>query len=334
MLSKLLVYTEKNEATFPQKGYRGLNIFGKIKFTKILLVAYCKVNLFHFKALLKKECYIGPFIGEFGNFLLHILPYLSYLHSKGVKIKYCGLEIHKPFLVNESGSLIIDNSVFIRDFFHDVKPSGNSSDWFPKDVSEAILHFNESAMLSKLPFIDLSDSNLYWFVYRNWQLNGKQKTYDLSKLFSTEKKNKKCVIFPRKMTSNYTKNNGGKIDYVLLANSLAKEFDEVVFIGHPEFSDIDEQQMHANNVRFSFTGGNLMVLKESATADLIISPHSGAVHVGGYTKTPVLMIFKGNPPIQGLDDTIRFRKNFNYNEIDVVFSEAQLIDFVKKNYGK
>ena len=58
-------------------------------------------------------------------------------------------------------------------------------------------------------------------------------------------------------------------------------------------------------------GGNETVLQECAEAKLIVSQHSGAIHVGLYSNTPTLIIYKGVLPIKGLDDTLRFRKNAN-----------------------
>jgi hypothetical protein len=33
-----------------------------------------------------------------------------YLHKNGVKIHYCGMELHKPFMVDETGKPIYENS--------------------------------------------------------------------------------------------------------------------------------------------------------------------------------------------------------------------------------
>ena len=55
----------------------------------------------------KKECFYGPFKGEFGHFTAHTLPFLMYLHKNKVKIHYCGMELHKPFLIDEEGNSII-----------------------------------------------------------------------------------------------------------------------------------------------------------------------------------------------------------------------------------
>ncbi len=329
-LDNLKKYAERNEATYARKGYRGLNLFGKLKFTKILVASLIEIVAFNRRAIKNKECYLGPFVGEFGNFLLHILPYISYLHCKGVKIYYCGLDLHKPLLVNEKGQLLAYKFFEIHDFFKDSKPSGNNIEWLPEEVKKTIEVFEREAMQSGKAFLNLGKRDLYWFVFRNWQLSGRQVIYDLSQVYGGEGKKKKCVIFPRKMTVPFTKNNGGRIDYKALANELAFYFDDVVFIGHPEFSDLPVDSSFSDRIRYSVTGKNIDVLNECASAELIVTQHSGAIHVGGYTRTPVFMLFLGQPPIQGLDDSIRFRKNFGFKRVSLFLSTTELIEAVKK----
>ena len=97
----------KNDATTILYGQRTLNIFGKVHYTKIVLKAYYDIIKFYRKALRDKECYYGPFKGEFGHLLLHSVPFLMHLYNKGVKIHFCGVEIGKPFLIDDKGNSII-----------------------------------------------------------------------------------------------------------------------------------------------------------------------------------------------------------------------------------
>lgn len=319
MLKELIKYTEVNQATFAKKGYKGLNLFGKIKFYTILRNNKKIVEEFYREALTKKECYIGPFVGEFGNFLLHLLPFISHLNEMGVNVNYCGLELHRPFLRDDNGNYFISNFTSIRDFLKEAKPNGNSTSLLPNDIQLVIDNFINDANNSESPFLNIyQNKNLYWYTYRNWQLNGKQYVYDLSNVYGNANKQNKIVVFPRKMNQDFTPNNGGKWNYSEIGVLLQKYFEEVVFIGHPELSDVDSKEN--STIKFSVSGNNEDVLRECATAKLILTQHSGAMHVGGYVKTPVLLIFKGKPPIKGLDDSIRFRENFDYNKVDLVFS--------------
>ena len=329
MLSDLIQYTEKNQATYASKGYRGLNVFGKVKFYQILRKNNKTLNQFYADALNKKECFIGPFIGEFGNFLLHLLPFISHLNENGVKVNYCGLELHRPFLVNSKGEHFLYNYVALRDFFKEVKPSENGIKNLPGDVQAEVDKFVTEARSGKLPFLDIyGDRDLYWYSYRNWQLNGKQHIYNLSQVYAPSGKQNKLVIFPRKMVKEFTPNNGGVWDYAELGEELTNCFDEVVFIGHPELSSFEEKKH--DKIRYCVTGDNKDVLEECATARLILTQHSGAMHVGGFVHTPVLLIFKGDPPIKGLDDSIRFRQNFDYNKVNLVFNKEGILEFIIK----
>ncbi|MFK8013683.1 MAG: hypothetical protein AB8B80_16710 [Marinicellaceae bacterium] len=328
MLNDLQQYIENGQATYANKGYRGLNLFGKVAFFKILSKNNRTLRTFYKKALSKKECYIGPFVGEFGNFLLHIVPFLSHLHKIGVKVNYCGLELHRPFLVDEENKLILHNYTTLRDFLKEVKPSGNNIKNLPDDIQKQINGFALEAKGSKYPFLNIyDDKNLYWYSFRNWQLKNKQHVYDLSKVYRQTKVKNKLVIFPRKMIKTFTPNNGGVWDYTDLALKMISFFDEIVFIGHPELSsttNIDHPK-----IRHAVSGSNYDVLSECASARMILTQHSGAMHVGAYTKTPVLLIFKGANSIKGLDDSIRFRKNFNFNDVEIAFAESEIISKIK-----
>ncbi|MCZ8283871.1 MAG: hypothetical protein O9353_00310 [Bacteroidia bacterium] len=123
MTAQELTYITPNESTTVMYGQRSLNLFGKLHYFKIVLKAYRDINAFYKKALQEKECYYGPFKGEFGHFLLHNLPFLSHLHQQGVRIHYCGMELHKAFLVDERGNSIIHQYYPLRDFFAEVPPT-------------------------------------------------------------------------------------------------------------------------------------------------------------------------------------------------------------------
>src|SRR4051812_6344307 len=93
-----------NEATTVWYGLKTLNIFGKLHYLRIVVNAQLTIDRFYKAALREKECYYGPFKGEFGHFLLHNLPFLSHLYNQGVKIHYCGMDLHRPFLVDDKGN--------------------------------------------------------------------------------------------------------------------------------------------------------------------------------------------------------------------------------------
>jgi len=321
----------KDDITYARKGYIGLNLFGKIKFASILGSSQKEVNVFHRKALKVKECYIGPFWGEFGNFLLHFLPYVTYLHKQGVKLNICCLENYVPLLVDENGDKMYHSCIPLRDFFKEVRPAGNNVKP-PEDVYTQFAGFKQKAIKSGLPFLDMSKADLYWYIFRNWQLDGKQAIYKLENVFKKDLqiKQNNAVIFPRKKTTGYTANNGEAWDYMELAKSISPYFDNVFITGHPSMSaEINDE----GNIHARLSTDNKFVLECCANANLIITQHSGAMHLSSYLNVPVLLIFKGKLPVKGLDDSNRFMKNIQRKNIYIALNEKEIIDFVaKKEY--
>src|ERR1035441_5669335 len=236
MMKEYSNYTIPNDATTIWYGQKTLNFFGKLHYLKIVFNAYKEINGFYKKALKEKECYYGPFKGEFGHFLLHNLPFLSHLHQQGVKINYCGMALHKAFLVDDKGHSIIHKYYELRDFFAEVPSSANQT-IPPADVQKEIDSFLEIAQKSGKAFLNIADDNMYWYVFRNWQLKkGRQYVYTIKNVYKTTIGNS-CVIFPRKKGNSVTPNNGGPWDYLEIARLISPYFDKVYITGHPSMSD-------------------------------------------------------------------------------------------------
>ncbi|MCO6494381.1 MAG: hypothetical protein J5I91_01700 [Bacteroidetes bacterium] len=321
-----LKYIEPNTAHTLWYEMKRLNFSGKLHYIKIVLDAYISLNRFYKKALKDKECFYGPFKGEFGHFLLHNLPFISNLHKKGVKIHYCGMSLHKPFLVDEKGNSLIYKFYELRDFFSETPPSANQV-LPPQDVCEEIDKFNKIARESGKPFLDISDNNLYWYVFRNWQLKkGRQSVYNIREVYRTKTENS-CVIFPRKKGKSSTPNHGSMWDYMEIAKALSPYFDKIYITGHPTMS---AELQSESNIEVRLSTDNKDILECCSNANLVITQHSGAVHVGIYTGTPVLLIFNGKPPISSLINTIRFRRNLTSEKINYAFTLDDIIDFARR----
>jgi len=312
------------EVTTIQYGAKGLNWKGTLHYYWKVCGHLIHLKRFYIRAIKEKECYYGPFVGEFGHFLLHNLPFLVHLKKKDVKIHYCGMELHKPFLVDEEGESIVDSLTGLRDFFSEYKPVANETE-VPSDVLREINQFKINARKSGLPFLDISEKDMYWFTFRNWQLSGKQSKYRLNKLFAKPKE-RSVVIFPRKKGGEFTPNNGGPWNYSQIAQTVSPYFDKVYLVGHPSLSDAVETD---GNIELKVSQNNRETMKYCAQADLIITQHSGAVHLGAYVDTPVLIIFNGKPPVKGLIDTIRFRQNISKHPLNYAFSLEEIENFAQ-----
>lgn len=316
--------TTPEEATTIAYGAKGLNWKGKVYYYSKVTGHIIKINKFYSRAIQKGECYYGPFVGEFGHFLLHNLPFLSHLKKRGVKIHYCGMDLHRPFLVDENNESIVETYTALRDFFSESRPVANETK-LPKDVLNDVEAFSLKAKRSGLPFLDISEKDMYWYTFRNWQLKGKQSKFELDKLFEKPAL-RSVVIFPRKKGGDFTPNNGGPWNYNRVAQTLSPYFDKVYLVGHPSLSDDVETQ---GNIEIKVSQNNRETMKYCAQAELIITQHSGAVHIGAYVNTPVLIIFNGAPPIKGLIDTIRFRQNISNHPLSYAFSLEEIENFAR-----
>lgn len=294
---------------------------------------YLKIGRWHalaytrlFFALLFKRCYLGPFKGEFGNFLGYVLPFIAYLESKGVKIYYCGMLLHKPLLVNERGESLVHKYYGLRDFFREVSPQSNET-IPPDDVQKEIEKFEKDAKASMLPFFNIGDPFYYWFIHRTWILSGFMKTTDYSKVYQTKKENS-VVLFPRSKGAKSTPNNGEPWDWDEIIRTVKPHFDKVYVLGHPAFSIPVEAQ---EKVEIIITDDNARILEKCCNSRLIITQHSGTCYLGEYTGTQVLIIFRGQFPILGINDSIIYKEHLGKAyPFAFAFSLQEIQDYTKK----
>ena len=263
------------------------------------------------------ECYYGPFKGEMGHFLAHTLPFLMYLHKHGVKIHYCGMELHKAYLVDDKGQSLLHSFFGLRDFFHEVAPSSNSIKP-PADVQQEIEKFEAMALRSNKPFWNIGDDFYYWFVHRHWLGNGYTYLYNLSRVYQTANEKAIC-IFPRSKGAKESHNNGQSWDYVQLIERLKPFCDKVYVVGHPSQS---LSIAAGDKVELRITSDNAKILEAAANSKLIITQHSGINNLGEYLNKQVLIIYKGGKQISdigSMNNTLLFR-NYMHEKIPLQFA--------------
>lgn len=301
-----------------------------------LLKFWIKINANYKKAdrklketLKLKTCYYGPFKGEMGHFLAHTLPFLMYLHKQGVKIIYCGMELHRPFIVDENGKSLVSEYWPLRDFFAEVAPNSNSV-IPPDDVKKEIQKFETEAQTSGKPFWNIGDDYYYWFIHRNWLGKGHTHIYNFSKFYKTKDENAVC-IFPRNKGAKVSHNNGEAWDYLAMIESIKPYFDKIYVVGHPSQS---LSIPVSDKVEIRVTTDNSQILEACSNSRLIITQHSGINNLGEYLQKQVLIIYKGGnsiPDIGSMNNTMRFRKFMNEKiPLNFAFSEEQIVNYVKK----
>lgn len=309
---------------------KNLTRFRKRVYFRVTSVA--RVNWLMFRTLQKKECYFGPFTGEFGHLLGHNLPFISYLYSKGVKIHFCGMEIHRPFFLDEQGNEIIETYLSVRDFFDESFPSCNSADG-PEDIDTITRNFISKAKNSGLPYWDNNEFDFYFNFFRWWILKKRYlKTFNLSRVYRSAKSDS-VVIFPRRLNpssdqNKQLENNGEVWDYYEVAKIASENFDKVYIVGHPVFSDVNFESF--GNVEVHITSDNALILELCSNSRLIVSQHSGTVYLGEYTDTPVLIIYKGGHLIGDIEITKQFKRGLGTkHEFSYAFSYGDLEAFFK-----
>jgi hypothetical protein len=292
-----------------------------------------RANILFYRTLARKECYFGPFTGEFGHLLGHNLPFITYLYSRGVKVHFCGMEIHRPFFIDEQGNEIVASYLSLRDFFDQSLPTCNSAQG-PDDINIITAKFVETAKKSKLPYWDNSDFEYYFNFFRWWILKrGYLKIFNLSKQYKIKQINS-VVIFPRKFNVKSNSavqllNNGEVWNYYEVAKTASEYFEKVYVIGHPSFSDVNFESFE--NVEVCITNNNSKILELCSNSRLIITQHSGTVYLGEYTNTPVLIIYKGGRVIGDIEITKKFKSGLgSRHEFKYAFNFSDLKDFFNK----
>lgn len=314
------------------KQFKGL---ARYKFWLKIYLNYWKTTRKVKKAIRDSECYYGPFKGEFGHFTAHTLPFISFLHSKGVKVHYCGMELHRPIMVDDNGNEVVHTFHVLRDFFAEVSPSSNNT-IPPEDVQEEIEKFRKTATASGKAFFDIGDDFYYWYIHRNWLLRGPYThAYKLEKVYGPKERENSIAIFPRSKGAKSSRNNGEPWDYPALIDRISRLVDKVYVCGHPSQVLAIEPK---GNIELCITSDNAEILKRCSRSKLIITQHSGVNNLGEYTGAQVLIIYKGQLPIGSVKNTQRFRpfiagkgKSQRY-PLDFAYSDNEVIEYVEKHF--
>jgi len=238
--------------------------------------------------LIKKECFFGPFVGEFGHLLSHIVPLLSYLKEKGVDVHYIGPAIHKAYFYDSKSNLIVKSYTDLRDFYSEVAPRCNDQ-IFPDDVKHQISIFKNDAKKSDLPFWDISKKSYYWFGICLWMYE--KKYLHIYTQFSGVKKLNQIVLFARKKGS-HSDVRGDDWDFQEVIDHIINNTNyNIIILGHPAYSHVLKE---SKRVRSILTNDNKVILEECSKSKFIINQLSGTHYLGLYSDTNVILLLKGN----------------------------------------
>lgn len=245
-------------------------------------------NILLTRALKSQECYFGPFVGEFGHLLSHIIPLITYLHAKGIKITYMGPEIHRSLFVDDHGNSLVYEYQSLRDFYSEVTPNCNDL-VAPKDVLDVANEFIHRSRNSSTVFFDISKKKYYWFGICLWMFEtNRYKLY--THKFNEVKKNQ-VALFARKK-GQYSNVRGADWDFQEIVNTILEYTSlDVVILGHPGFSHSIAPN---ERVKINISNNNYNILRECSRSNFIVNQLSGTHYLGLYCNTEVLLLLKGD----------------------------------------
>jgi len=111
-----------------------------------------------------KKCCVGPFVGEFGHMLIHVLPFLNYLYLEGIKTTFCGHENQKVFCQDENGNSTVVDYHGLPNYFDTGVPDCNDlSRVTSQEVRNMVNNFMREAENSDSPFFNLSNFHVYYY---------------------------------------------------------------------------------------------------------------------------------------------------------------------------
>lgn len=307
-------------------GLRHYSGFEKVTLPLFFLRQHLRYERILTHAIKGKEIWVGPAYPEFGHVLLHLLPFLSYCRHKLEirKFHICANEVYLPYFQTILGD---DHLVFypLKDRISSISPQSNR-------VPKASLDEESSQLFQRTKIhnchFDLSDQKAYWNVFRNWTLAMGYQFLPIAEKPQARNEGINFVLFPRKKGASTTENNGGPWDYAEIAKMLSK-CGSLTVAGHP---DLSYTNGFADIPNLSFAWNNEEIIKATRKADLVITQHSGACILGDYFGVDTLIIFNGEPPIKGLEETYRFRRLIKKGKFYFAFSLLEIDGFLKNRF--
>lgn len=309
------------------------------------IINYLRLYILLIRTFYKKECYIGPFVGEFGHLLSHVLPFISFLNSKGIKVHYCGPKIHEAFFKDEEGDSIYKTYHELRDFYSEVSPRCNEP-IYPADVQLEINKFKSNSKKHNSVYWNLLgdldsykenysyylDKSLYWNGFCTWIYHNKfLKVYKFKKHIEKDFYDKPNIVLFARKKGGYSPVRGDDWDFNELINHIEPYCNKITVLGHPAFSHIINER---EKVKCLLTSDNEIILNECRKANFIINQLSGTHYLGVYLDTAVLLLMKGKYDESNVLKDSKYRKALNSKyDLNLIENYEQLLKTLK-NYEK
>jgi len=244
-------------------------------------------------AIAQKEVYVGPFYGEFGHLLIHVLPFLGFLYQKGIKIHFCGHEGQQPLLVDEENNPLYATYTVLPRHFNKSVPEMNDYR-FVKDskVLELADKWKKGAENTGIPFFDISDPHNYRYVWWEWWFNNKfGKLFNIGLSYNPESiKENAIALYSRTKPMGTAQGTGPAFDISKIIDIAGKYADKIYVVGHPDQAHCVEHPKVENIVTYD----NAVILKKASRCKVILSHNSGAAYIAKILRIPGIIFHNGD----------------------------------------
>jgi hypothetical protein len=242
----------------------------------------------------ERTCQVGPFAGELGHMLIHVLPFLNFLDAEGIAVHFCGHANQEVFCRDDRGRPTVARYAGLPNYFDRGVPNMNHlMEVTSPEVAALCEAFRSRARASGQPFFDLSDPDFYFEgFWRWWTERGYGLLHDLGRAWNPGGRREDAVgLFTRTKPLGAAQGRGPDFRPEALA-ALALRFAERVYVvGHPDQSRPLELPGVVNVV----TRDNSRILEVLSRCRLILSHNSGAAYVPRLLRIPGIVFHQGDP---------------------------------------
>lgn len=238
----------------------------------------------------ERVCWVGPFAGEFGHMLIHILPFVSYLYEQNIDIIFCGQDSYECLFVNEEGKSTVKKYYGYPQFLKESTPDGNDAYLIDNaEVYKALEEFKKNALESGDPFFDLSEHWTYkaWFTW--WLGKGYGKLYNIGKVYNQKEIKENAIGFFTR-TKVHTGVTGPEWDVGSVVTTSLNFCDKIYTLGNIYQS----HKIKREGVENYITENNIDIFRAASQCKVIISYNSGTAYVGKILRIPIVIINNGD----------------------------------------
>jgi hypothetical protein len=226
--------------------------------------------------------------------LVHVLPFLNFLHAQGVAVTFCGHAGQEAFCRDEGGRPTVARYRGLTAWFDRGVPNMNHlMEVTSPEAAEGCEAFRSEARASGEPFFELSDPDRYFEgFWRWWYARGYGLLHDLGRAFNPEGVREDAVgLFTRTKPLGAAQGQGPDFPPESIAALALRHVGRVYAVGHPDQS----RPLEVPGVVNALSRDNGRMLAVLSRCRLILSHNSGAAYVPRLLRVPGVVFHSGDP---------------------------------------